>query len=151
MIPRRSRPEHIGPAVQIVADAVTSAFGSGMVCTRRYIQLRASRPSTYLVGVRVEVRTANGCVATQHEHAADGGAHVTAQMRELERTRQVGAEVCAWIERPGREPGAIVRETLVHRRLELRDGGPSLAWVEVAPRVELTRASAGNDDEGGDR
>lgn len=153
MIPRRrSQPEHIGGAARVVADAASAAFAAGVICTRRYIQLRASRPNTYIVGAVVEVRTLTGARSFRHEHAADAGGQITREMRSLETARLVGAEVVAFIERPSREPGAVVREVLVHRRLEERAGGV-LEWAAVAPKASLADASAPEgktpDDEGG--
>lgn len=149
---RRSEPEHIGGAARVVVDAASAAFAAGVVCTRRYIQLRASRPNTYIVGAVVEVRTITGARSHRHEHAADAGGQITREMRSLEAARLVGAEVVAYVERPSREPRSIVREVLVHRRLEERVGGV-LEWVAVAPKASLADASAPegetSDDEGG--
>lgn len=146
MSSRRSQPEHVGPTAQAVAAAHLSAFGSGIVATRAYVEKRALRPHTYLKGAVVEVFSACGPTQRRYEHAADAGAYVTDRMRALEKARDLGAEVKAYIERPGQEPGSMLRETLVHRKLVRRAAG-DVAWEEVALARVPTLVSAVTTDE----
>lgn len=137
----RSQPEHVRFAARLIVEAATDAFASGMCLTRAAIHARAAPPSAYLAGVVVEVLSIYGATSNRFEFGADAGAYVTTRMRSLERSRTLGAEVRGYVERPGRTPGTVVRETLVHRRLVEREDG-SADWEEVAPRTELVGETA---------
>lgn len=146
----RSQPEHVRFAARLIVEAATDAFASGMCLTREAIKARAARPSTYLAGVVVETLSTYGATSQRFEYGSDAGAYVTTRMRAFERGRVLGAEVRGYIERPSREPGQVVRETLVHRRLVERPSGEA-QWEEVATRLRLVSASEdASGDEGGE-
>jgi hypothetical protein len=74
--------------------------------------------------VHVETRSDIGASLTRHEEPRDAGTRASAVMRHGSMRRALGAEVMAWVERPG---GG--RRVILHKRLVVRAG--ELHWDDV--------------------